>query len=93
MSRGGQLPGDEDIGRIVRQVMADPAVQAAADQLHAATAGPLPGQDDPAAWDERRDEAIRMIVHTTLRRWEAELGPLTADVLAYVAGLFQVRKI
>jgi hypothetical protein len=79
---------DGDLRRLVDAVYADPAVQAAADQLRAARTGPPEGQD-PAVFAEREEAALRDLVHAILRRLAAEGLPLTPDVLEAAARYFE----
>jgi hypothetical protein len=77
--------GEDDFSRIVGAVTADPAVQAHADQLRAARAGPPPGQD-PALWRGRQDAALRALVRAMLARIDAEApGVLNPEALEWAA--------
>jgi predicted lipid-binding transport protein (Tim44 family) len=86
------MTGDDDLSRLVEACVADPAVQAAADQLRAALTGPPPGQD-PAVFAGRQRAALRAIVRAAMRRIAAEAPfPLTPDVLEAAARYFEDRE-
>lgn len=68
-----------DPEHVIRMVMADPAVQAAADQYRAARNGPPPGLDHET-WRQGQHDAVEAVVGVALRRAIDELG-IPADQL------------
>jgi hypothetical protein len=63
---------DPDVARIVAAFLADPAVQAAADQLHAAARDPHPS-------DQTQQEAINIVLESLTRH--------AIDILAIPPGM------
>jgi hypothetical protein len=75
--------GDDDLDRLEAAILADPAVQAAGDQLRAAAR-------DSRPLDEGQRAALRALVRAALHCIETEApGLLTPDVLKALARHFE----
>lgn len=74
-----QLDRIDDFGRITDLVLDDPAVQAAGDQLHAASSG-LPPSLDRETWQRGQHDAQKFIARSAARHAAGQLG-IPADQL------------